>query len=209
MIHFTDQFGRFADQNGRATDTVDRMTRAFRQQIDDGILDEAAALFARQGFAKTSVQDIANAVGLSKAGLLHHFPTKDAIRDAVLALVGTLGSRLAEQIDDLPVGPDRDRRALEAVLDIAAGHPGLVALMLSPATHADPGAGPAGGPAEAILAIFGVDPQGTDEERQVRVIGALSALAVLTIAAHQHDTTPAWRPHILQTCFDALGHPHG
>jgi AcrR family transcriptional regulator len=190
------------------------MTRAFRQQIDEGILDEAAALFARQGFAKTSVQDIANAVGLSKAGLLHHFPTKDAIHDAVLALVGTLGRRLADQLADLPAGPARDRRGLEVVLDIAAAHPGLVALMLSPATHADPGQNPADGPAEAVLAIFGVhpqgtddDPQGTDDERQVRVIGALSALAVLTIAAHQHDRSSAWRPHILRTCFDALGHP--
>jgi AcrR family transcriptional regulator len=185
------------------------MTRAFRQQIDDGILDEAAALFARQGFAKTSVQDIANAVGLSKAGLLHHFPTKDAIHDAVLALVGALGGRLADQLTDLPAGPTRDRRALEAVLDIAAAHPGLVSLMLSPAMHPGPAIGaprrPADDPAAAVLAIFGVDPESTDDERQVRVIGALSALAVLTIAAHQHDRSSAWRPHILQTCFDALG----
>lgn len=182
------------------------MTRAFRQQIDDGILDEAAALFARQGFAKTTVQDIATAVGLSKAGLLHHFPTKDAIHEAVLALVGTLGGRLAEQMAELPPGPARDRRALESVLDIAAAHPGLVALLLSPATQPGFADGPTGGPAEAVLAIFGVDPDGTDVEREVRVIGALSALAILTLAAHQHDTGSAWRPHILRTCSDALGH---
>ena len=185
------------------------MTRAFRQQIDDGILDEAAALFARQGFAKTSVQDIANAVGLSKAGLLHHFPTKDAIHDAVLALVGTLGGRLVDQIAELPAGPARDRRALEAVLDIAAGHPGLVSLMLSPAMNPGPAPGAprslADDPAAAVLAIFGVDPDTTGDARQVRVIGALSALAVLTIAAGQRDKSSAWRPYILQTCFDALG----
>lgn len=185
------------------------MTRAFRQQIDDGILDAAAALFARQGFAKTSVQDIATAVGLSKAGLLHHFPTKDAIHEAVLDLVGTLGGRVAGQIADLPPGPARDRRALETVLDTAAAHPGLVSLMLSPALHPAPDAigGPADGPAQAVLALFGVDPDGTDVDREVRVVGALSALAVLTIAAHQHDKSSAWRPFILQTCFDALGHP--
>jgi AcrR family transcriptional regulator len=187
--------------------SVSVMTRPFRRQIDDGILDEAAALFARQGFAKTSVQDIANAVGLSKAGLLHHFPTKDAIHDAVLALVENLGSRLADQVAAVPVGPVRDRRALECVLDIAAAHPGLVALMLSPAGHPVEGTDPVEGPAGAVLAIFGVDPMSSDDNRQVRVIGALSALAVLSIAAHQHDRTSAWRPHILQTCFDALGHP--
>lgn len=182
------------------------MSRAFRQQIDDGILDRAAALFAHQGFAKTSVQDIATAVGLSKAGLLHHFPTKDAIHDAVLGLVGTLGERLAAQVCDLPVGPVRDRRALEAVLDIAAAHPGLVAFLLSPALQPTLGT-PDDGPATAVLGVFGVDPQTTDTDRLVRVIGALSALAVLTIAAAQQDQGSAWRPSIVQTCFDALGHP--
>lgn len=182
------------------------MTRAYRQQIDDGILDEAAALFARQGFAKTSVQDIATAVGLSKAGLLHHFPTKDAIHDAVLALAGTLGDRLVDQVADLPVGPARDRRVLEAVLDVAAAHPGLVSFLLSPALQPDPAISPDDGPAARVLSVFGVDPETADTDRLVRVIGALSAMAVLSIAAHHKDQAAAWRPHILQTCFDALGH---
>ncbi|HEY7813530.1 MAG TPA: helix-turn-helix domain-containing protein [Nakamurella sp.] len=191
------------------------MSRAFRQQTDDGILDRAAALFARQGLRKTSVQDIATAVGLSKAGLLHHFPTKEGIHDAVLALAGTLGERLIAQVDDLPVGPARDRRALESVIDIAAGHPGVVSFLLAPAIQPDPAATPDSNTAAAVLGVFGVDPETTDTDRLVRVIGALSALAVLTIAAHHSvrgadrgaDQSSAWRPHILQTCFDALGHP--
>ncbi len=182
------------------------MSRAFRQQIDDGILDRAAALFAHQGVAKTSVQDIANAVGLSKAGLLHHFPTKDAIHEAVLGLVGTLGDQLASQVCDLPVGPVRDRRALEAVLDIAAAHPGLVAFLLSPALQPTHDA-PDDGPANAVLGVFGVDPETAATDRLVRVIGALSAVAVLTIAAAQQGQSSAWRPSILQACFDTLGHP--
>ena len=179
------------------------MSRAFRQQIDDGILDEAAALFARQGFAKTSVQDIATAVGLSKAGLLHHFPTKDAIHDAVVALADTLGEQFTAQVGDLPVGPTRDRRALEAVLDIAAGHPGLVSFLLVPTIR--PGPMTTERPAAVVLGAFGVNLETAEPERLVRVIGALSALAVLTIAAHQAGQASAWRPHILQTCFDALG----
>jgi AcrR family transcriptional regulator len=185
------------------------MSRAFRQQIDDGILDKAAALFARQGFAKTSVQDIANAVGLSKAGLLHHFPTKDKIHGAVLALAGSLADRLTAQVSDLPVGPARDRRALEAVIDIAAAHPGLVSFLLAPALQPEPASDPGSPPetAATVLGVFGVDPDTTDRDRLVRVIGALSALAVLTIAARHTDESSAWRPLILQTCSDALGHP--
>jgi AcrR family transcriptional regulator len=185
------------------------MTRPFRQQIDDGILDQAAALFARQGFGKTSVQDIASAVGLSKAGLLHHFPTKDAIHDAVLSLAGALAERLTGQVQDLPAGPDRDRRALEAVLDVAAAHPGLVSFLLSPAIQPDPPTTRDDGPAAAALGVFGVDPETADTDRLVRVIGALSALAVLTIAADHEDQSSAWRPFILRACFDTLGHPSG
>ncbi len=81
------------------------MARPFRQQIDEGILDRAAGLFARRGYAKTSVQDVADAVGLSKAGLLHHYPSKDALHEAVLAHAGALGRRVLDEVAHLPPGP--------------------------------------------------------------------------------------------------------
>ena len=57
-----------------------------------------------------------------------------------------------------------------------------------------------------VLQVFGVDPDTLEPPRSVRVVGALSALAVLTLAAHAQDRTTAWRQHIVATCFDALGH---
>ncbi|MGY1691965.1 TetR/AcrR family transcriptional regulator [Geodermatophilus sp. SYSU D01105] len=181
------------------------MARPFRQQIDEGILDRAAALFARRGFAKTSVQDIADAVGLSKAGLLHHFPTKDALHEAVLDQAATLGHRVLDQVGDLPPGPERDRYALEVLLDVALAHPGLVALMLAPATQLG-AADPEHAVTDLVLQAFGVDPETAETPRLVRVVGALAALAVLTLAAHSEDRITAWRQHIVATCFDALGH---
>jgi AcrR family transcriptional regulator len=148
------------------------VARPFRQQVDEGILDRAAALFARRGFAKTSVQDVADAVGLSKAGLLHHFPSKDALHEAVLAQADTLGRRVLDQVGDLPLGTARDRRALEVLVDVALAHPGLVALMLAPATRLE-----AGDPepvAALVLQAFGVDPDTTETQRRVRVVGALA-----------------------------------
>jgi AcrR family transcriptional regulator len=191
--------------------------RPFRQQVHEGILDRAAALFAQRGFGKTSVADVAAAVGLSKAGLLHHFPSKESLQDAVRAQADALGERVLAQVRSLPPGACRDRRALEALVDVAMAHPGVVALMLAPALQggAVAGAPPEDGPVEApplespavaALAAFDVDPASTEPERTVRVIGALSALAVLTLAAHTADRTTAWRPHIVATCFDALGH---
>lgn len=180
------------------------MTRPFRQLVDEGILDRAAALFARRGYAKTSVQDVADAVGLSKAGLLHHFPSKDALHDAVLAQADALVQRALDQVGGLPPGPARDRRALEVLVDVALAHPGLVAFVLAPVT--DLGAEPEPAVAGLVLQVFGVDPDTTEPPRSVRVVGALAAVAVLSLAAHHQDQTTAWRQHIVATCFDALGH---
>jgi AcrR family transcriptional regulator len=183
------------------------MARPFRQQIDAGILDRAAALFARRGFAKTSVQDVADAVGLSKAGLLHHFPSKDALYVAVRAQADALGRQALASVAHLPIGPLRDRYVIEVFVDVALAHPGVVALMLAPATMLEAhGDDAVGGAYVLALQAFGVESDTPDQGRLVRVLGALSALAVLTLAAHQNDQTSGWRPSIVATCFDALGH---
>jgi AcrR family transcriptional regulator len=180
--------------------------RPFRQQVDEGILDRAAALFARRGFAKTSVQDVAAAVGLSKAGLLHHFPSKDALHEAVLAQADTFGKQVLDEVRDLPAGAERDRRAVEVLVDVALAHPGLVALLLAPVTRLEGEDDPDTSVPELVLQVFGVDREATEPQRLVRVLGALAALAVLTLAAHAEDRTTAWRPHVVATCTDALGH---
>jgi AcrR family transcriptional regulator len=186
------------------------VTRPFRQQIDEGILDRAAGLFARRGYAKTSVQDVAVAVGLSKAGLLHHFPSKEALHEAVVAHADVLGRRVLDEVAHLAPGPVRDRRAVESLVDVALAHPGFVALLLSPGSELPYGPGPRpGAPDRAVFEAFDVDVEDADPadpERLVRVCGALAALAVLTLAAHEADRATAWRPLVVATCLDALGH---
>jgi AcrR family transcriptional regulator len=183
------------------------VARPFRQQIDAGILDRAAALFARHGFEQTSVQAVADAVGLSKAGLLHHFPSKDALHEAVRAQVDTLGRRALDQVRDLPPGAARDHRAVEVLVDTALAHPGLVSLLLTPATQGVAVGEVDNDPASSwAFAAFGVDPRTAERERCVRVAGALVALAVLALGAQQDGDAAGLRPHIVATSFDALGH---
>jgi AcrR family transcriptional regulator len=56
-------------------------TGARRQEI----LEAAVEVFSSAGFHKGSLRDVADRVGLSQAGLLHHFPSKEALLEAVLA----------------------------------------------------------------------------------------------------------------------------
>jgi AcrR family transcriptional regulator len=68
------------------------------------ILDVAEARFAQRGYAGVGLREVAEAAGLGKSSLFHHFPTKAALYGAVL-------ERVIERIDL------RMRRALEAGAD--------------------------------------------------------------------------------------------
>ncbi|WP_129663581.1 TetR/AcrR family transcriptional regulator [Phytoactinopolyspora endophytica] len=48
------------------------------------ILDAALEVFAKSGYRAGSIRDVAERVGMSEAGLLHHFPNKSALLAAVL-----------------------------------------------------------------------------------------------------------------------------
>lgn len=52
----------------------------------DRILFEAAALFLANGYAETSMRTIAEAVDIRPASIYHHFPSKDALLEEILAI---------------------------------------------------------------------------------------------------------------------------
>jgi AcrR family transcriptional regulator len=160
-----------------------------RALTEDQLLDRVAGLFAQHGFDHTSLKDLADAVGLSKAGLLHHYPSKEALFEAARAVGRKHSLELFEQAM-------RDRPGVVALESSAIGHLGAE----------NPDVDRLAALSEHPLAVFGVDPDGSDTERLVRVIGVLSALAVLSLAANHMGEKTAWRPHIIATCLDALGH---
>jgi AcrR family transcriptional regulator len=49
-----------------------------------GIVNAAMRVLARQGYAHTSLMDIASEVGMSKGAVHYHFPTKEALMSHVL-----------------------------------------------------------------------------------------------------------------------------
>lgn len=61
------------------------------------LLDVAARLAAKQGMASVTLDAVSGASGVSKGGLLHHFPTKNALLDA---LFESLLERFDEELDE-------------------------------------------------------------------------------------------------------------
>lgn len=49
------------------------------------LLDEATALFAERGYAGTSLEDVASASQVTRGAVYHHFASKQALFEAVLA----------------------------------------------------------------------------------------------------------------------------
>lgn len=95
------------------------MARTPRAGPRDRILDAALATFAAHGTEGSSVQAVADAVGMSKQALLHHFPTKQKLREGVYEL---LALRFRQQLPAVAAelvsrSHDRYRALLELVLE--------------------------------------------------------------------------------------------
>ncbi len=95
------------------------MRRTPRASPRDHILQAALATFAAHGTEATSVQAVADAVGISKQALLHHFPTKEKLREGVYEL---LAQQFREQLPGVATelvsrSHDRYRALIELVLE--------------------------------------------------------------------------------------------
>ncbi|MBZ0106778.1 MAG: TetR/AcrR family transcriptional regulator [Sulfuricella denitrificans] len=84
------------------------------------LLEHAARLAVEQGLTAVTVQAVSDAAGVTKGGLAHHFPTKQALIDAVFhEILDALDRELDERIKADPDLYGAFTRAyLESVFDI-------------------------------------------------------------------------------------------
>lgn len=71
------------------------------------ILDVALELFTEQGYDTTSLRDIAERLGITKAALYYHFERKEDILLELHLRLHALGREALEQLDDLEDGQAR------------------------------------------------------------------------------------------------------
>ncbi|GGK22452.1 hypothetical protein GCM10011583_63020 [Streptomyces camponoticapitis] len=82
------------------------------------ILESALQLFATRGYEGTSLHDIATAVGCSKASLLYHFTSKDAILTELLTPAGEGLAALHARLAPLD-GQEAAEAAVTGYVDLA------------------------------------------------------------------------------------------
>lgn len=114
----------------RSTDADDLTTRA-------RIRDAAIVLFGRDGFAATSVREVASAAGVSPALVIHHFGSKDGLRDACddHVLDEFLGRR-----EELTKSPERAAAMIRVWLSEFERYRSLVDYLARMATDESPAA---------------------------------------------------------------------
>jgi len=95
------------------------------------ILEVAEALFARRGYAGVRLREVAEAAGLGKSSLFHHFPGKVQL---YLAAVGRVLERLEVRLDPAFASGGSPAMRLdgvvEALVDALAEHPTSARLLL-------------------------------------------------------------------------------
>lgn len=171
----------------------------------------AVELFTAHGYEQTSLREIADRVGMTKASLYYHYPSKQAL---LLALVEPLVAEWRQavaQIATQPHNPTTVRAALAHFLDLMLRHRPACAILMrdTPAvlTSLEPVwqemiqlglqlnewiAGPAPDEADRIRAIAAVE-----------VLGA----ALSSIVALPDVTQPVLRRTLLDAAAAVLGLP--
>jgi AcrR family transcriptional regulator len=97
----------------------------------DKILDAAGDLFSRRGFAAVGMREVAEAVGLGKSSLFHHFSSKAELYAAVVGrILDVFDQRTTAALASGGDPVARFDRWIDALIDTLAAHPTSARLLL-------------------------------------------------------------------------------
>jgi TetR/AcrR family transcriptional regulator len=95
------------------------------------ILDVAEARFAQRGYAGVGLREVAEAAGLGKSSLFHHFRSKAALYLAVLdRVIARIEERLRPALETPAPADTRLEGCIDGLVDALAEHPTTARLLL-------------------------------------------------------------------------------
>jgi len=173
------------------------------------VLDAALDLFAENGVSGTSLQMIADHIGVTKAAVYHQFPSKDEIVLAVLAPGMETLQRSVEEAERLDTPEARRASMLAALVDLVVSHRRIAAIL-----NADPAASRLA----RSHAALDVAPRirelmvGTDPDIRSDVAGAMVGGALMMVGLapelERYDDEELSR-HLLELAQDLLSRHAG
>lgn len=93
------------------------------EQLRERVRAAAIHLFAQQGYLGTSLQEVADAVGISKQLLLYHYSSKEALRTAVMGEIAMVWTDLLPLLlEALSGDAGRVEGALDELVERLDGH---------------------------------------------------------------------------------------
>ncbi len=90
------------------------------------IIDVAMRRFVEQGYDRTSLREIADELGVTKAALYYHFPTKDAIVRSAMSGYAEGIAEVAAWAAAQPAGRARDEQLVDRLVELIGTEGGLV-----------------------------------------------------------------------------------
>ncbi|WP_255411433.1 TetR/AcrR family transcriptional regulator [Brachybacterium sp. YJGR34] len=104
-----------ASARGRAPVTT--TPRPARPSRREAILDGASEMFAEHGYFGSSLRKIAQHIGISHPGMLHHFPTKADLLIAVIERLEERAQGVLDHVDELCLSSEALLEALATTWD--------------------------------------------------------------------------------------------
>jgi AcrR family transcriptional regulator len=93
-----------------------------RNETRERLLDVALDLFTRNGYAETSLREIAAELGVSKAALYYHFESKGDILLALHMRLHEIGKAALAELEVNETDVDRWRLGLHRLIDLVLSH---------------------------------------------------------------------------------------
>lgn len=171
----------------------------------------AVELFTAHGYEQTSLREIADRVGMTKASLYYHYPSKQALLLALVEPLVTEWRQTVERIEAQPHNPETVRTVLADFLDIVLRHRPACAIFMRDASAVVTSLEPIW--QEMIQLglrlnswIAGPQPSEADRIRAIAAVEVLGA-ALSSVVALPDVSQPVLRQTLLDAAAAVLGLP--